>query len=208
MSTRIIKVGGSLLDWPALPQALRSWLDEQPLARNILLCGGGAVVDAVRQTDRNFELGDEAAHWLAIDGLAVTARLLGTILNVPVLTTYDDLTSQRHDKDAGCLVFDPREFLRNRETHLPGPKLPHDWSVTSDSIAARLAVALSADELALLKSSDPPAASLAELAATGHVDRCFPIAARRIRRVRFVNLRNEGITLAARMGTLICTDPG
>jgi aspartokinase-like uncharacterized kinase len=57
--------------------------------------------------------------------------------------------------------------------------LPANWSVTSDSIAGRLAIALGADELALLKSVSPPvnrdtAHWLSELAVAGYVDSFFP----------------------------------
>ena len=62
---------------------------------------------------------------------------------------------------------------------------------TSDSIAARLAEVLGADEVVLLKSQDPPSqASLAELAASGYVDAWFPEAAAGLS-VRLVNLRSE-----------------
>jgi aspartokinase-like uncharacterized kinase len=192
MSLRIIKIGGSLLDWPALPRALRSWLAEQPAAWNVLVCGGGSFADLVRNADGIFGLGDEAAHWLAIDSLSVTARLLATILNVPLATTQHDLAAQARQEVAGSVVFDAREFLHACEPHLPGQKLPYGWNVTSDSIAARLAETLAAGELVLLKSDDPPAASLADLATAGYIDLFFPTAAKNVRQVKFVNLRPYG----------------
>jgi len=47
-------------------------------------------------------------------------------------------------------------------------------------------------ELVLLKSAPPPPGSLAELSAAGYVDEEFPRAARPLRRVTLVNLRNPG----------------
>ena len=62
--------------------------------------------------------------------------------------------------------------------------LPDDWSVSSDSIAARAAGYLGAVELVLLKST------LADGDQPDYVDGYFAVAARGIPRVRFVNLRD------------------
>ena len=62
MLTRVIKVGGSLLDWPPLPRAIGSWLATQPAALNVLICGGGPLAETIRRADRDFRLGDETAH--------------------------------------------------------------------------------------------------------------------------------------------------
>src|SRR5688500_7302297 len=75
---RVVKVGGSLLTWPELPQALRSWLAERPAGINVLICGGGALVDALRETDGTLHLSQRAMHRLAIDAMSITARLLAT----------------------------------------------------------------------------------------------------------------------------------
>src|SRR4029434_4335250 len=77
---RCVKVGGSLLDWPPLVKALNNWLAGQPRSMQIVVCGGGALTDAIPRLDRNFSLGEEAAHWLCVDALSVTARLLAAIL--------------------------------------------------------------------------------------------------------------------------------
>lgn len=191
MSLRVVKVGGSLLDWPGLPAALRSWLAEQTPAVNVLLAGGGKLADAIRQADAAFGLGEEAAHWLCIDALGVTTKLLAAALdrNDSLVATLDALRQPDCEK---LVIFDPRDFLLLDEaTTLPGDVLPHAWSVTSDSIAARLAQVLAADELVLLKSADPPmGATLADLAASGYVDGYFP-AVGFLGRVRAVNLRRH-----------------
>ena len=191
---RIIKIGGSLLTWPGLPAALRHWLTTQPSAMYILVCGGGSFADAVREADHCHHLGEVAAHWLCIDAMHVTARLLSELLpETSLCASFAELKERIHFRAAQTIVFDPREFLRVHEPQLPGLTLPQNWSATSDSIAARLAVVLSAEELVLLKSTDPPAAapasSLPELAAADFVDRHFPEAARTVSTVSFVNLR-------------------
>jgi 5-(aminomethyl)-3-furanmethanol phosphate kinase len=190
MPTRVVKVGGSLLNWPPLPGVLRKWLKEQPPAVNVLLCGGGPLADVVRQLDRDFSLGEEAAHWLCIDTLSLSARFLAALLgDVRLVSSLDELRGTLTTTEHAIIVFDPRAFLYDDETRLPGRPLPHNWSVTSDSIAARLAETLPADELVLLKSANPAATALTDLAALEFVDLYFPIAAQNAPRSRFVNLR-------------------
>lgn len=207
---RVVKVGGSLLDWEALPRALRHWLDQQPPAANVLICGGGRLANVIRDADQRFRLGEETAHWLAVDCMSLAARVLARACNFPLalrlhLPLVPDLrlgTEAReaalHDQvsppeanTAGTVVLDIHDFLRNNEPTLPAPSLPRDWTATSDSIAARLAEALAADELVLLKSAFAPAKSLAELSSSGFVDRHFPIAAGRLAAIQFVNLRER-----------------
>jgi hypothetical protein len=68
------------------------------------------------------------------------------------------------------VIFDVGDYLATDEPKLPGARLPHNWTVTSDAIAHRLAETIAADELVLLKSADPPPGSLPELAAAGYID--------------------------------------
>jgi aspartokinase-like uncharacterized kinase len=187
---RVVKVGGSLLDWPDLRSALDRWLAGQPAATCILVCGGGPFADAIRRADSVFDLGEEASHWLCIECLGVSTNLLAAIVSSGRhVLTWDDLQSGILTPQPDLIVFDPREFLKTHEPHCPGTPLPHTWQVTSDSIAARLAEMLAADELVLLKSADPPGGDLTELAAAGYVDAHFPVAARHLPQMRFVNLR-------------------
>jgi aspartokinase-like uncharacterized kinase len=189
---RVIKVGGSLLDWPALPAALPAWLAAQQPAINILLCGCGPFGDAIRRADQCFSIGEERSHWLCIDTLSVTARLLAAILPASAFYgRYGDLQTHLAAGEPATIIFDPREFLADHESSLPGNTLPHTWSATTDSIAARLAYCLDADELILLKSAPaPPHATLSDLASTGLLDSYFPLAAASLRSVRVFNLRS------------------
>jgi aspartokinase-like uncharacterized kinase len=190
---RVVKIGGSLLDWPPLPAALARWLHEQSPAAQVLLAGGGAMADIIRKADAQYEIGEAAAHWLCIEILSVSARLVAALLDAPasLATSYADLQCRIAGCPPAIHVFDSGELLRNHEQRLPGQTLPHDWSVTSDSIAARVATILRAEELVLLKSREPPAnASLRELAASGYVDSFFPTIAGQMQcALRLVNLR-------------------
>ena len=72
----VVKVGGSLLDYELLSDALCRWLDGDQQKHYILVAGGGPWADAIRQADREAPLGDEAAHWLCVQAMSTTAELL------------------------------------------------------------------------------------------------------------------------------------
>lgn len=194
----IVKVGGSLLDFPELPQRLTAWLRSRPAAMHLFVAGGGALCESIRQADARFGLGQERAHWLCIDALSLSAKLLSQLLSdAPVI---DSLAAVRalQDKASGAAtsVFDPRPFLQAAETQRGGGGLPHTWDVTTDSIAARLAACLAAD-LVLLKSCDAPSTDIEAASRAGFVDAYFPHAARPLRHIGYVNLRrgNQFVTL-------------
>lgn len=160
MSLTVAKVGGSLYDLPDLRGRVRNWIAGRS-GPVLLVPGGGAGVDAVRQLDRIHALGEETAHWLALRVLAVNAHFLGGLLTLPVVgsPTETNWPAAVLDPHAFCLADDGR----------PGA-LPHLWQVTSDAIAARAAEVAGAG-LALLKSADLPAgATWDSAAAAGLVD--------------------------------------
>ncbi|MGD9720204.1 MAG: hypothetical protein AB7O59_07775 [Pirellulales bacterium] len=184
---RVIKLGGSLLDWPPLAETFGHWLARQSPAANVIIVGGGTLVEALRHVDRAHSLPAETTHWLAIRAMSITAALAhGLLPQTELVTSLDRLPAS----PSQCLcILDVEQFVRG-DAHMPDA-LPCSWEVTSDSIAARVAVRLGAQELVLLKSTLPAGAtSHAELAARGHVDACFPHAARGLR-VRSVNLRDD-----------------
>ncbi len=86
-------------------------------------------------------------------------------------------------------VLDCLAFARADESR-PGA-LPHEWRVTTDSIAARVAAVVGADRLILLKSTDvPPGTPWEVAAANGWVDEHFPQIARTLAcPVEVVNFR-------------------
>jgi aspartokinase-like uncharacterized kinase len=189
---RIVKVGGSLLDWPLLKDRLTAWLARQPAACSVLIVGGGDLTDAIRRVQAIHRFDDETAHWLCVRALSVTAQMLATLLFEARVTSSLDEFSAFAQSGVATVVFDPATFIRQEEPRAPGVVLPHDWTATTDSIAACLAVLTLADELVLLKSADPPPGkSLAELAAAGYFDQHFPIAAAGLPWVRLVNLRSD-----------------
>lgn len=182
---RVVKLGGSLLDLPDLAERFRCWLAGEPAAKTVVLVGGGDMADVIRRAFAQHALSEEAAHWLCIRVLGVTAELLARLLPESLLT---DRWSAVDELPADLIVLDCQRFLKDDDCR-PSP-LPHTWDVTSDSIAARLAERLAADELVLLKSvSIAPDISPAAAATAGLVDAYFPIAAAGLPCIRFVNLR-------------------
>src|SRR5690606_31673474 len=77
---RVIKIGGSLLDWPELPIRFRRWLAAQPPASNVIVVGGGPIVEGLRTVDRAHRLSIESSHWLAISAMSLTARIAAELL--------------------------------------------------------------------------------------------------------------------------------
>ncbi len=187
----VIKVGGSLLDWPALPERLDQFLRALPDAnRPVLIVGGGGAVDWVRAMDRAHQLDPSASHYLAIAAMALTARLLVTLMPESELAiSVDDL--QRCWRVDRTPILDPGTLYGSDQASTTEP-LPESWSLTSDSIAARIAHHLNARELILLKSIDPPHSdrSPESLVAHGLVDPCFPQASLGLQAVTVHNLRN------------------
>lgn len=194
---RVIKLGGSLLDYDGLVPSLRQWLTRQTPATNVMIVGGGRLADCIRDAFARHELSEEAAHWLCVRLLGVTAELVHKLL--PGSTLTDRFETLRESADeAGPVLFQTERFLREVDPRLSPIPLPHTWAVTSDSIAARLAELQGADELVLIKSSLPPAETmLTALAASGYVDKYFPHVAARPAQVRCVDLRKEGFPEAS-----------
>jgi aspartokinase-like uncharacterized kinase len=187
MSLRVIKLGGSLLDWPELPTRLRRWLAAQPTATNVIIVGGGPIVEGLRTIDRAQRLSASASHWLAIDAMSLTARVLGELLPEARLT---DSPTAVDTATLGTLwILDVVPLLRAEQGSASA--LPESWDVTSDSIAAHVAHQLKASELVLLKSAEVPQfQTVEELARAAHVDACFPrVAADLV--VRCANLRGQ-----------------
>ena len=167
----VLKVGGSLLsrpDWPALLASLMAACGSRSCC---LVVGGGAVVDGLRVLDRAVPQSPQFMHDLAIDAMRLTARLVAAAMSLPLAATPPD--------GDGAVVLDVPSWLGigSRAT-----TLPVGWQVTSDAIAARVAVE-HGGRLLLAKSVPPPPCPgdddhLVTLARAGWVDDHFPVAAR------------------------------
>jgi len=187
--------GGSLLDWPELPGRLAAFLEAQCghaaclRDKAVLIAGGGPFADLIRTMDQTHDLGDQKAHRLAIRSLDLTAELLAALLpGFAVVHRPEDLWACRNLGQVPILA--PGRFLEEVDDRGPDP-LAASWDVTSDSIAARIAVLLGARRLVLLKSVGLSAdIDRGEAARIGLVDAMFPRIASALEVVELVCLRD------------------
>jgi aspartokinase-like uncharacterized kinase len=182
----VVKVGGSLLDLAELGPRFCRWLAGRGAASVLVVPGGGPTADVIRDLDLQHHLGETKSHWLALRAMALNAFVLHALLPRSVLV-------QSIDQIGELAVLDPLAFCLRDEREHPGSALPHSWSVTSDSIAARVAVRANAERLILLKSVDiPEELSWAAAAQLGYVDAAFPgiVAAAPSLEIQAVNFRS------------------
>jgi aspartokinase-like uncharacterized kinase len=186
----VVKVGGSLLDWPGLPERLAAYLEDRRADRPVLIVGGGRTADVVRDLDRIHHLGEERAHALALRALDLSAQVLASLL--PGLVVVDVPSALDAVWSAGLVpILAPRRHLETVDAASADP-LPHTWGVTTDSIAARVASLLDAAALILLKSAPmPPGTTRTAASRLGLVDPAFPEVARPLASVIYLNLRDS-----------------
>ncbi|MFV0369277.1 MAG: uridylate kinase [Hyphomicrobiaceae bacterium] len=161
----VVKVGGSLLAGERLAGVVATLARaRRPL---VVVPGGGAFADQVRQIQARHEISDRAAHQMALLAMHQMGLLLQDMQ--PRLAAVDTLAAIRQAQAANLVpVWLPLRLAASDET------IPADWSVTSDALAARLAERLRYEAVLLIKSrSVPHGPSAEELAGYGIVDPVF-----------------------------------
>jgi aspartokinase-like uncharacterized kinase len=169
----IVKVGGSLFDLPDFGVRLERWLATQRSPARVLVPGGGLTANVVRALDRRHGLGDEAAHWLALQAMTLNGYFLAALLKHLRPVVNGDVSAWPGLCREGRLpILDAYTFAQadeSRPTHLP-----HTWNATSDAVAARVAVVANARRLILLKSvTVSPGLNWDEVARQGVIDSSF-----------------------------------
>lgn len=185
---RVAKVGGSLFGYRQLRTSLRSWLEDQP-GITVLIAGGGAGADMIRDADVTFSLGQATSHRLCLAAMHTSANLLAALLPEAVLAnTPSELEGVIGSRRAAMVVFDVEDFA----SEISESVLPRNWAVTSDSIAAHAANVIGARELVLFKAIALPPNTTREAATElGLVDAYFTQAAANVPAVRWVNLLSD-----------------
>ncbi|HMF16110.1 MAG TPA: hypothetical protein VKE98_02835 [Gemmataceae bacterium] len=166
----VVKVGGSLFDLPDLGTRLADWLRGLKTPNVLLVPGGGRSADLVRDWDRQLQLGEETSHWLALRALTFNAHFLASLLSGSRVIKNPD------DSGSGLIPILDMCAWATMLDRLPD-QLPHTWDVTSDSLAAQVAILGKASQLILLKSVPlPEGIDWREAARQGIVDPFFPQA--------------------------------
>jgi len=217
----IHKLGGSLLDLPDLGARIARVIESDSKSRPLIVVGGGRAADVIRDWDRIHRLGDERAHWLALRAMGLNESLVVELVTDAVLiasrneaeTAWNDgrIPIVRSEdflrREEAAIVLENREFAVSR---LPGASessdeqmrraspiatapLPRTWDVTSDSIAAWIALRWPAERLVLLKSVDAPSGFAPGNCAEDGVDPFFSrVVAPGGLALEWVNLREVG----------------
>lgn len=150
----VIKLGGSLSREGRAADALAEVTSAADEVRALVLSGGGAEVDEVRDAVRRGDMEGSEAYWAAVRALdRMSAALVAAYeasRSPGRVRLCGDLPSARRAWDEGRLpVLTPYPVVRSV------PDFPVDWQMTSDSIAAWMAFRVDADDLVLAKARPP-----------------------------------------------------
>jgi dihydroneopterin aldolase len=189
----VVKLGGSVVRSPELP----AWLDAiaSSLRPIVVVPGGGALADEVRNCQRQLGLADGAAHRMALLAMDQLAwAVAGLRLGFEVGDTEDAL---RRSLDEGHVaVWAPFTLVANRRD------IPQSWTVTSDSLALWLGRRLGAERVFVIKSIERRRSEMSaeQLARDGVVDAAFPAMLREAGVPTFLLGRGDQAAFAASLG--------
>ena len=147
MIDAVLKIGGRLGRGEKLEALCQSLTTLGRRHRILVVPGGGAFADTVREYDARYQLSNSASHWMAILAMDQFGHLLSEL--IPGSEPVRSLPSAGRVAGAGKVpVLIPFDLLWREDP------LPHRWSVTSDAIAAWVAEFSRAPMLILLKTVD------------------------------------------------------
>ena len=143
----VLKVGGSLSRSQDL-NALCEEIGKLGVQHQLLVVpGGGEFADTVRDYYRRFQLGETAAHRMALLAMDQYGCLLGELIPQSILVS-DMLSARALAAEGRVPILLPSTLI------IQADPVPHSWEVTSDSIAAWVAGLANAPRLILLKMTD------------------------------------------------------
>jgi len=166
-SVTVVKLGGSVVRSGSLPV----WLDAIAPVNSpvVVVPGGGALADEVRQCQRQLGFADATAHRMALLAMDQLAwAIAGLRPGFEVGTTLQDLRAI-HQR-GHVAVWAPSAFLAGRTDVEP------TWRLTSDSLALWLAGKLGAQACCVVKSAPIARGTMSAdaLCREGIVDEAFP----------------------------------
>jgi 5-(aminomethyl)-3-furanmethanol phosphate kinase len=191
LPTAIWKVGGSLFELPDLGTRLVRLVTTSGPGRVMLMPGGGETADLVRRWQPRFGFSDETAHELAVETLRLNAWLLMAIVPNTVIVP-DFAAAEEVWRDGWTPILAANQYLAMEQSHDAETSLPPVWEVTSDSIAAWIALRAKLTELVLLKSVEcPTGRTCSQATAAGLVDGYFSGLVGHLPQVRWCDLRAD-----------------
>jgi aspartokinase-like uncharacterized kinase len=142
----VIKLGGSLAESDALLNCLNTVEQKYQGRAVVIVPGGGAFAEQVRLAQKHWRFDDKTAHHMAILAMQQMALLFkGLEPNFSIASSPIDIREQlSHQR---VVIWSP-DIVQ-----LDNAGIQATWDITSDSLSAWLAKALSADELILVKSA-------------------------------------------------------
>ncbi len=145
----VFKIGGKILEnsnnIKSTFSQLAQLFEKEILQKIMVIPGGGSLANFVRNLDDALQIGDDLAHWSAIYSMNYNGIMLNR--RYPNLESIEKLKTFQDAKQMFC-IFLPYSFLREDDT------LPHNWEVTSDSIALYVANKLKLSQCFLIKNID------------------------------------------------------
>lgn len=187
----VLKLGGSLLTIPDLMNRLEAVIYRLRPSPVLIVPGGGAAADVIRDLDRKLLLSPEKAHRDSIAAMSYNAALLCRLNKSLRLVRHHD-EARRVWSEGHTAVLDADSFLFEQTDKTSGGSLPASWDITSDSIAAWTARNWQADRLILAKSCDAPETSFSVLCQLGMIDRAFEKTVGNLR-TEWLNLRSSSV---------------
>jgi len=143
----VLKIGGSLAEYPASLEKLCEELASFAKDHEILVVpGGGKFADAVRDFDETHGLSNTVAHKMAVLAMDQFGLFLSDI--TPNSYVSYSLEKVRNSPKGKLPIFLPSRFIFRNDP------LESSWNVTSDSITAYIAGMLRADKLILVTDVD------------------------------------------------------
>ncbi len=155
VDTLIFKVGGFILENKLHLENVFTQLKalnevDNSIKKIIIIPGGGSKVNKLRLSFERSEIDNEQAHWEAIEIMDQNAQVIfNDFPNCIMISEFSDL--KRNIESEGSfdiIIFKVYDFLKQNN------ELPHDWSVTSDSIACYIANKLNLKNCYLIKNID------------------------------------------------------
>jgi aspartokinase-like uncharacterized kinase len=127
----VLKLGGSLIGSAKAIVSELSDLKSKGYSF-LVIPGGGPMADLVRELFSEYNLSDEAAHWMAILAMEQYAYILADGTGAALTTEIANCV--------GVKVLLPYQALKEDDSGLG-----HCWDYTSDAVAALVAARLNAD---------------------------------------------------------------